>query len=265
MCELLGMSANVPTDIRFSFTGLMQRGGRTGPHQDGWGIAFYEDRGCRVFHDPRPSARSEVAELIQRYSIKSCNVICHIRQATHGRVSLENTHPFQRELLGRPWCFAHNGRLAGVKRLALSHYRPVGTTDSEHAFCWLLDRLRERFPSKAGRPRTVARYIGGLCRELDRYGTFNMLLSEGRHLFAYCSTHLSWLTRRAPFGMARLLDTELQVDFATVTTPKDVVTVIATHPLTSNETWNTIAPGMLVVFRDGEAAELDTRRLPPLH
>ena len=28
MCELLGMSANVPTDICFSFTGLVQRGGR---------------------------------------------------------------------------------------------------------------------------------------------------------------------------------------------------------------------------------------------
>lgn len=40
MCELLGMSANVPTDICFSFTGLVQRGGRTGPHKDGWGITF---------------------------------------------------------------------------------------------------------------------------------------------------------------------------------------------------------------------------------
>ncbi|MFP3335452.1 class II glutamine amidotransferase, partial [Pseudomonas sp. SIMBA_064] len=29
MCELMGMSGNVPTDIVFSFTGLMQRGGRT--------------------------------------------------------------------------------------------------------------------------------------------------------------------------------------------------------------------------------------------
>jgi hypothetical protein len=36
MCELLGMSANVPTDICFSFTGLVQRGGGTGPHKDGW-------------------------------------------------------------------------------------------------------------------------------------------------------------------------------------------------------------------------------------
>ena len=41
MCELLDMSANVPTDICFSFTGLMQRGGGCSPHRDGWGIAFY--------------------------------------------------------------------------------------------------------------------------------------------------------------------------------------------------------------------------------
>lgn len=54
MCELLGMSANVPTDICFSFTGLVLRGGGTGPHKDGWGITFYEGKGCRTFKDPQP-------------------------------------------------------------------------------------------------------------------------------------------------------------------------------------------------------------------
>ena len=68
MCELLGMSANVPTDIVFSFTGLMQRGGGTGPHRDGWGIAFYEGRGVRLFQDPLASVDSEVARLVQRSS-----------------------------------------------------------------------------------------------------------------------------------------------------------------------------------------------------
>ena len=92
MCELLGMSANVPTDIKFSFTGLIERGGRTGPHRDGWGIAFYADRGCRCFHDPLPGAHSEVADLIRRYAIKSRTVLCHIRRANRGRVCLENTH-----------------------------------------------------------------------------------------------------------------------------------------------------------------------------
>ena len=85
MCELLGMSANVPTDICFSFTGLMQRGGKTGPHRDGWGIAFYEGRGCRTFHDPAPSAESEIARLVQRYAIKSRIVISHIRRSLTGR------------------------------------------------------------------------------------------------------------------------------------------------------------------------------------
>lgn len=265
MCELLGMSANVPTDICFSFTGLMQRGGRTGPHRDGWGIAFYEDRGCRVFHDPRPSADSEVARLIQSYSIKSCNVICHIRQATHGRVSLENTHPFQRELWGRPWAFAHNGRLRGVKRLPLSHYRPIGTTDSEHAFCWIMSEMRERFPTAPARPETAWRYLRGLLARVGEHGTFNMLLSDGRVLMTWCSTHLHWLTRCAPFGEARLTDAELAVDFERLTTPDDVVTVIATQPLTDNERWTRIESGRMTVFSGGFPSEITTRgRVVPL-
>ncbi|STV79659.1 glutamine amidotransferase [Klebsiella michiganensis] len=81
MCELLGMSANVPTDICFSFTGLVQRGGGTGPHKDGWGITFYEGKGCRTFKDPQPSFQSPIAKLVQEYPIKSCSVIAHIRQA----------------------------------------------------------------------------------------------------------------------------------------------------------------------------------------
>ena len=93
MCELLGMSANVPTDIVFSFTGLVERGGVTGPHKDGWGITFYDGKGCRSFKDPLPSCESEVAKLIKSYPIKSKAVISHIRQANSGGVCLENTHP----------------------------------------------------------------------------------------------------------------------------------------------------------------------------
>ena len=115
MCELLAMSANVPTDICFSFSGLMQRGGNTGPHKDGWGITFYEGKGCRSFKDPEPSAASKVAELVQDYPIKSESVICHIRQANSGGVCLENTHPFTRQLWGRNWTYAHNGQLANFK------------------------------------------------------------------------------------------------------------------------------------------------------
>lgn len=258
MCELLGMSANVPTDICFSFSGLMRRAGETGPHADGWGIVFYEDRGCRAFHDPRPGARSEVARFLRAYPIRSRIVVSHIRRANRGRVALENTHPFGRELWGRPWTFAHNGQLRGVKRRRLTgRYRPIGTTDSEHAFCWLLDRLAERWPAAPPTDAVLGRAVGKICRDLAGLGVFNALISDGRSLFCFCGTRLAWLTRRAPFGPATLLDEDLTVDFAAETTPRDVVTVIATRPLTRNETWTEMERGGFAVFRDGELVRHD--------
>ena len=252
MCELLGMSANTPTDIVFSFTGLMQRGGHTGPHRDGWGIAFYEGKGVREFRDPNPSCDSEIARLVRRHPIKSHIVISHIRQANAGRVSLENTHPFTRELWGRYWTFAHNGQLKGIKKKPLDFYLPVGTTDSEHAFCWIMDQLRKRFPTPPSRPKTVQNFLHELCEELRTLGVFNMLFTDSKHLYCYCSTKLSWITRRAPFNQASLKDAKVTVDFQQLTTEQDVVTVIATEPLTTNESWNTMSAGDLVVFKAGE-------------
>ena len=127
MCELLGMSANVPTDICFSFTGLVQRGGGTGPHKDGWGITFYEGKGCRTFKDPQPSFNSPIAKLVQDYPIKSCSVVAHIRQANRGEVALENTHPFTRELWGRNWTYAHNGQLTANALETTTRYQSFKT------------------------------------------------------------------------------------------------------------------------------------------
>ncbi|BDU36487.1 class II glutamine amidotransferase [Vibrio nigripulchritudo] len=252
MCELLGMSANVPTDICFSFTGLMQRGGNTGPHRDGWGITFYEGKGFRTFKDPKPSCRSKIAELVQNYPIKSKAVISHIRQANRGGVNLENTHPFTRELWGRYWTFAHNGQLSGYEGLHSGSTRPVGETDSELSFCWLLNRLQERYPEPPQDMVGVFRYIAECCDELRELGVFNMLLSDGEYVMTYCTNHLYWITRRAPFGEASLIDEDVTIDFQQETTPNDIVTVIATQPLTDNEEWFRMKPGEYNIFHFGE-------------
>ena len=250
MCELLGMSANVPTDIVFSFTGLMQRGGRTGPHRDGWGIGFYEGRGLRLFQDPQASSESEVARLVQRYPIKSEVVIGHIRQANVGKVSLANTHPFVRELWGRNWCLAHNGQLPGFASEP-GFYRPVGDTDSEAAFCDLLNRVRQAFPEPVAVEQLLPTLVQA-CTDYRRLGVFNVLLSDGDWLFSFCSTKLANITRRAPFGPAQLKDADVAVDFQAETSPNDVVTVIATEPLTANEDWALYQPGQWVLWRRGE-------------
>lgn len=250
MCELLGMSANVPTDIHFSFTGLMQRGGRTGPHRDGWGIAFYEGRGLRLFQDSVASCESEVAKMVQRYPIKSEVVIGHIRQANVGKVALVNTHPFVRELWGQHWCFAHNGQLADFQP-AQGFYRPVGDTDSEAAFCDLLNRVRSDFPDRVEAPDLLPHLLKA-CAGYRSLGVFNCLLSNGEWLFSFCTTKLAHITRRAPFGPAQLKDAELTVDFTAETTPDDVVTVLATEALTDNEQWDIHQPGEWTLWRLGE-------------
>ncbi len=84
-------------------------------------------------------------------------------------------------------------------------------------------------------------------------GTFNMLLADATHLYAYCNTHLHWLTRRAPFGEARSIDTGERVDFHELTTPNDIVTLVASRPLTDNEVWHAMTPPRLTVWRAGVA------------
>ena len=66
-----------------------------------------------------------------------------------------------------------------------------------------------------------------------------------------CSNNLHWITRKAPFGEARLIDADLIVDFKKETTPDDIVTVIATRPLTDNESWHKMEAGEFVLFKLG--------------
>lgn len=251
MCELLGMECNVPTDIVFSFTGLRQRGGKTGPHRDGWGLAFYEGRAARLFLDPSPAAESPLAHFLSDNPIKTLLAVGHIRKRTRGPTTLANTHPFVRELWGRHWVFAHNGTLPRVRRHKLGRFQPIGDTDSEHAYCVLLEALRASFSGYPTRVRELWEAIAAIGGELGRDGTFNFLLGDGRHLFARCGTRLAYIIRKAPFGLATLADDDVRIDFSAVTTPRDRVAVVATMPLTSNETWTLGRPGELWVFDGG--------------
>jgi glutamine amidotransferase len=250
MCQLLGMNANTPTDVMFSFAGLATRAHE---HKDGFGIAFFEDRGLRLFVDHHGARSSPVAELVKRYPIQSDIVIAHIRKATQGRVALENTHPFVRELWGRYWVFAHNGDLNAFNPPLHGAFHPVGETDSERALCWLMQELAK---AHAATPSIVelTRTLAELLPQPAAHGAFNLLLSNGQALWAHGSTRLHWLQRQHPFTQAHLADEDLSVDFAMLTAPTDRVVIVATEPLTKGESWRPIAPGELQVFVRGAPA-----------
>lgn len=248
MCQLMGMNANAPTDVMFSFAGLATRAEE---HRDGFGIAFFEGRGLRLFVDPASARDSLLAEAIQRYPIRSKVVVAHIRKATQGGVALENTHPFSRELWGRYWVAAHNGNLLDFAPRLHAAFHPVGDTDSERAFCWLMQELAKAhhsLPSVAELTLTLKE----LLPAIHRHGSFNLLLSNGEALWAHASTRLQLLQRRHPFGSTQLRDADLRVDFSQHTRPSDRVALIATEPLTRDEPWQALASGELVVLQGGE-------------
>lgn len=248
------MECNVPTDIVFSFSGLALRGGARGPHADGWGLALYEGRAVRTFLEPAAAAKSPLAKYIRENPIKTLLAIAHVRKRTRGPVNLANTHPFVREVWGRHFTFAHNGTVRGVKAHPVGRFRPIGTTDSEYAFCAMMHRLERRFGQRHPGPEELAKAVASAGREIGRKGTFNFLLADGAQLFARCATKLCFIIRKAPFRTATLSDDDLSVDFSTVTTPRDRVAVIATAPLTRDEQWTIGRPGEMWVFRRGKLA-----------
>ena len=268
MCQLLGMNCNNTAAINFSFTGFAERGGRTADHVDGWGIGFYERSGCRVFHDDQPACTSLLAKFIRDYPIQSRTVISHIRKATQGEVSLANCHPFQREWQGQTWLFANNGDLRDFQPDLTGAYRPVGSTDSELAFCWMMQRLREQF-DEWHRPPTwqdLAPLVCAITGEIARHGNFNYLLTNGEAVFAHCSSKLCVLHRRHPFPKARLVDCDVSLNLGELNHADDRMAIIATEPLTADEDWVPFQTGECKVFVNGEEVwrhvNPDTVRFP---
>lgn len=261
MCQLFALESNAPVAATFSLTGFAARGGETAEHADGFGVAFHEPSGCRVFVDAGRAADSPLANFLCRHPIRAQRIVAHVRKATQGPVGLVNCHPFRRDWWGRSWSFAHNGDLKGFRPRLDGPFQPVGQTDSEHAFCWLLQELRRRLGDEAPPAwQRTAPKLAELAREVAAWGVFNFLLSDGHAVFAHASTKLHWLQRGHPFGRVRLVDRELEIDLAEANGPEDRMVLLATEPLTHAEPWTAFKRGELRVFAEGRSVWQSERR-----
>ncbi|OYV01660.1 MAG: class II glutamine amidotransferase [Burkholderiales bacterium PBB5] len=252
MCQLYALNSNTPTAVTFSLTGFCARGGHTAAHADGWGIAFHHAGGSQLFIDDQPACASPLAAFLRQHPIRATTVLAHIRKATRGAVQLANCHPFQREWAGRRWSFCHNGTLHDFQPPLGPQHQPLGRTDSELAFAWLLQQLQQRFGDQLPPVAALARTAADLVRELASHGACNLLLTDGEHIYAHCSTKLYWLQRAHPFVAARLVDADLTLDLARENGPDDRMVLLATEPLTHDEPWQPLTPGELLVLRDGQ-------------
>ena len=130
----------------------------------------------------------------QTRSPKALVSIAHIRKTTRGVVALENCHPFFRSWGGQTWVFAHNGDLQGAIPLG-DRYLPDGSTDSEAAFCWILEQL-DHSGVDSSNAAAVFEQLHHCAAQLAERGTFNALISNGQWLFATVTSRLGWRIRR---------------------------------------------------------------------
>lgn len=267
MCELFAMSSLVPATVRFSLEEFSRHGGLTGPHKDGWGIAYYEGGDVRLVKEAQAASDSACVRFIQEHPFSSTIVLSHIRRATQGAHSLRNSQPFTRELGGAMHVFAHNGHLDEQvlrRRLPLGLHRPVGETDSEYAFCALLERMRGLWLDAPGIPPFGSRFeiLAAFAAELRALGPANFLYADGDAVFAHGHRRtqadggvrppgLHLLCRRCAAGAEPRNADGLSIEPAQ---REQQVVLFASVPLTGEAGWQALGVGELIAARAGEVA-----------
>lgn len=238
MCELFGISSDYPIAASQELNGFRLRGGQAADNPDGWGLAWQEYGAFRLSKEPTAAHQSALfAQLCG--TTRSSLVIAHVRKATFPLIKdISNTHPFRRECCGKEWVFAHNGMVPDIVDIELSKNNlvccPTGGTDSEYAFCHLLDSIAQHFHSlPSATPSTWFENLATVSGLVASLGKFNFLMSDGEHLIAYGHDRLHYLQRSSSDQSGGTLVNGV---------------LIATEPLDGNE----IVDG----FRTGRVAPL---------
>ena len=260
VCELLAVSSKQPTVINMTLEEFQRHGGGSDKHGDGWGIAFYDENDARIIREPEAAVCSEHMNYLRQHACASRSIIAHIRQASVGGTRLENTQPFARALSGRLHTFAHNGDLYELpKSIAHSPFTPLGDTDSEQAFCTLMQRIfhagngLEEALSYSQRLDIVAEFAA----EIVNLGIFNFLYCDGEYLFAHSHKRTQHDGELKPPGLHLLLregDSNVHEGISGLNIASDHsdnhMALVASVPLTK-EPWQSLEDDTLVVLSRG--------------
>jgi len=161
---------------------------------DGWGITAYQKKNLVLYF-------RESTPVWERPSIhfpKANVAVVHVRKASEGSIKFLNSHPFVRVFEGKCWSFCHNGSVnKDLLQKDLDQTDPVGETDSEILFLYILDHLKglkdlnEIFEGLS----EVTKILMERKEEL-KMSAVNFLLTDGFALFAFRGARLrkDWFT-----------------------------------------------------------------------
>ena len=255
MCRLYAFKANEPTRVECSLVrsqnSLMAQsaGDAVGlVHAHGWGVADYPDDVPMIEKQIWAAFHGEhFAKKAAR--IYAHTVVAHVRRATVGKHSIENTHPFCH---GR-WIFAHNGTVPNflkVRDRMIPEIDPLfrndirGTTDSEHIFYYLLS-LHQDHP-EVPLMDTVGKGLRQIIEwswEIDpsRKVGLNIVLTDGDQLVGSRYNRTLWhLEREFEFECPICGKSHVHHDFGSNYRAVE----IASEPLT-DENWHEMPDGVV--------------------
>jgi predicted glutamine amidotransferase len=200
MCRLFGMSGGAQ-DVQATFWLLDAPASlllQSDSQPDGVGLGTFDADGApSVYRKPVAANRSQTF-IAGAQQVRSRTFLAHIRHATGGGVTMENTHPFEQHgrLLG------HNGVIGDLEQLRarLGDYTELvhGTTDSELFFALITRRIDESGGDVAAGITVAAQEIAA---ELTMY-SLNIVVTTPTELWAlrYPETNELWILERSIGG-----------------------------------------------------------------
>lgn len=266
MCRLFGFRSAVPSKAHRSLVAARNSlSEQAREHQHGWGIGSFHNYQPRVVRAVTPA--SDCAHF--RHSsgeISSHTFVVHVRQATVGGICPENLHPF---VHGR-WMFAHNGTLHGFssfrERLLAggTGVQPVGTTDSEVLFHFLLGAMEEAGISASGGGNVEVAALGEVLREaleevdgmIARAGkkpsAMNFLLTNGRVFVGNRRGRELWFSTQKEFCRDALTCEEREKPCLLRSRPHDRVNhlLVASERIGDEDIWEEVPEGGMVLLSE---------------
>src|SRR5271169_3480490 len=252
MCRLFGLNSG-RTPVRTTFWLLDAPDSlevQSHRNADGSGIGFFDSARAPVLDKQPEPAFGDEEFIHEARQVESANFVAHVRWASTGGRTVQNTHPFA--MHGR--IMAHNGGFGELPRLEeqLGSYASLvlGDTDSERYFA-LITKQTEAHGGDVGAGITAA---ASWIAERLPVSALNTIVATPGELWAlrYPGQHaLHVLERPAGPGPG---EPGLHVRSATssVHAPgldRTATVVIASEELDGESGWRMLAPGELVHVR----------------
>jgi len=225
----------------------------------GWGFGWYpnDDYGASLVKDAMVDDTQTLLNALQDgTSFRSTIFMCKVK-GSGKQYTQHDTQPFQRSFGGYDWLFLHNGKLDRAALMELHNdpsglLEPVGKTDSELAFCFLLGKLLAC--SAKGLTDIEGSELLAWMEELDRLGTADFIISDGRSMAVYHGRNSErnlYLHRVLPSEKPPVFESELvSLDLED---PRDSLRTVClvTSFQFDNTSFQPMDPGHLIIVRRG--------------